>query len=100
MYQNGNFILLRPSVSVEIPRTSILSKTSDREIRVFGLHCLSGGRKHACRHGGVRSLFDQDERTRQAIGGIAVIDQRLGGLQADVTNVIHRERGGSRFGFK
>src|ERR1700722_2717588 len=52
---------------------------SNCKIRVFRLHGFRRREQHAGSEGGVGALFDEDERAGQAVGGIPVEDERLGG---------------------
>jgi hypothetical protein len=67
-------------------------RPSNREIGVFGLHGFGGRQQHSGADGGVRSLFNQNERAGEPIGVVAVINNRLGGFQADDADVAKLEK--------
>ena len=74
---------------------SEFSAPSDREVVIFRLHGFGRRKQHAGCNRRIRSLLYQNERPRQTIRNIAVVNDRLGRLESDDTDVIRAELGGS-----
>src|SRR3954453_6739552 len=74
------------------PRRSTRARTGGRE-RCGG--CVSG-RDHTGADGVVRSLVDEDERARYAVGGVGLDRQRAGDAEAHAADVVERKPGGGR----
>ena len=73
---------------------------SNREVGVFGLHGFGGWQQHAGGDGGVRALFNQNERAGKPVGAVAVEYKRSGSFQANHADVVHRQFTRPRFGFE